>query len=160
MINGCGIAGYGFKAGPLLHLAPAALLLILTGCGREARVIAADQPQTSPRDPQDPRGAAYETNAYQVSQGGLYFTWYGCGRCHVVGGQADLTKTGAKRELTYIYAAVARGHTSGRRIPSEQIWQIAGYVRSLPQTGAARTQRQVRDLQGQPQGPTWAGALR
>ncbi|WP_150126821.1 c-type cytochrome [Sphingomonas panacis] len=143
----------------LLSFAPAALLA-LTACEREARVIAADQPQTSPRGPQDPRAAAYENNAYQISQGGRYFTWYGCGRCHVVGGAGDLAKAGAGRDLAHIYAAVAHGHTSGSRIPSEQIWQIAGYIRSLPQTGAARAQRQVHDLRGEPQGQTWTGALR
>jgi len=144
----------------VLYVMPAALLLFLAACEKEARVIAADQPQTPPRGAQDPRAAAYENNAYQVSQGGRYFTWYGCGRCHAVGGAGDLTTAGARSDLAHIYATVAHGHTSGSRIPSEQIWQIAAYIRSLPHIDAARAHRQDRDLRGEPQGATWSGALR
>ncbi|WP_143023333.1 cytochrome c [Sphingomonas sp. NFR15] len=144
----------------LLYFSPAALLLALTACEKEARVIAADQPQTSPRGPQDPRAAAYENNAYQVSQGGRYFSWYGCGRCHASGSRGDLASAGARRDLPHLYASIAHGHTSGARIPPEQIWQLAGYIRSLPRIDPARRKRQDRDLRGEPQGPTWTGALR
>ena len=52
------------------------------GCTREARTLASDQPQTPPEKTTDPRDPRYRDNYYQVSQGGLYFTLYGCGTCH------------------------------------------------------------------------------
>jgi cytochrome c oxidase cbb3-type subunit 3 len=136
------------------------LLLLLSACEKEARVIASDQPQTSPRSVHDPRVSGYEINAYQVSQGGRYFTWYGCGRCHARGSSRDLTTAGARRGLPSLYTAIAQRHTSGARIPPEQIWQIAGYLRSLPHIDAARRDRQDRDLRAEPQGSTWTGAIR
>lgn len=136
------------------------LLLLLSACEKEARVIASDQPQTPPRGAHDARAQGYENNAYQVSQGGRYFAWYGCGRCHELAGPRDLTAAGARHELPQLYAAIAQRHTSGARIPPEQIWQIAGYLRSLPHVDAGLRQRQDRDMRAEPQGPTWTGALR
>jgi cytochrome c oxidase cbb3-type subunit 3 len=140
-----------------------ALLLaaLLSACSREARILASDQPQTPPRGAADPRAALYADNAYQASQGGRYFTWYGCGGCHHAGGVGDLAAAGARMDGGRLYSLVANGHGQpAGRIPTEQIWQISGYVRSLPTIDRALSSRQERDLRGEPQGDGWAGALR
>ncbi len=64
-----------------------AIATLVAGCGRERRSLAADQPQTPPTGAGDPRAPRYEKNAYQISQGGRYFTWYGCAGCHGAGAE-------------------------------------------------------------------------
>jgi putative transposase len=58
----------------------AVLVLALASCSEEVRTSGAELPQTPPTSAQDPRAANYEGNAYQVAQGGRYFTWYGAVR--------------------------------------------------------------------------------
>lgn len=139
---------------------------LLGGCAKEARQIASDQPQTAPTAPADQRARFYDPNFYQASQGGRYFTWYGCGNCHGQGahGAADLTQ-GRDRALPWLYAAIASDHPEAHpgyatRIPAEQIWQIAAYLRDLPRHDPAFNRRTALDQQGEPQGSQWQGPLR
>ena len=87
-------------------------------------------------------GRRYERNAYQVSQGGRYFVWFNCSGCHANGGggmgpplmDANWIYGG---EIDQIAASILQGRPNGMpsfrgRIPDEQVWQIAAYVRSLP----------------------------
>lgn len=128
----------------------------------------ADSPQTAPRGAQDPRAAKYERNVYQVAQGGRYFTWYGCGACHggVAKGALNLSDkiwvNGS--DLDQVYAFIAYGHPGalaryGERIPAEQLWQITGYVRTLPQLTPEKRRRQDIDWVGEPQGASWTGPV-
>lgn len=137
----------------------------LAGCTQEARLIAADQPQTAPTAPSDPRIPRYLGNYYQVSQGGRYFTWYGCGNCHGAGakGAADLTN-GRQQDVGRIYAAIAFDHPDAhpgyaQRIPTEQVWQMAAFVRDLAKHQPSFNRRNANDLQGEPQGVRWQGPL-
>jgi mono/diheme cytochrome c family protein len=143
-----------------------ALLLALPACSKEARVIASDQPQTPPNGPADSRAARYEQNDYQVSQGGRYFSWYGCSTCHGPSAKGALDLADGHWQhggtIDRVYAFIADGHGAANyrlRIPDEQLWQLAAYVRSLPQTDAARTLRQNADEAAEPQGSRWNGPV-
>lgn len=48
----------------------------------------------------------------------------------------------------------------GARIPVEQIWQIAAYVRPLPGIKPELRRRQNLDEAGEPQGANWSGPVR
>ena len=143
--------------------------LLLVSCSEESRTAGADLPQTAPTGAQDPRAAKYERHLYQVGQGGRYFTWYGCGECH--GGEAKgALDLGDKiwthgSDLDQVYAFIARGHPGalahyGERIPTEQLWQITAYVRTLPQLKPEKRRRQDVDQVGEPQAGKWTGPVK
>jgi cytochrome c oxidase cbb3-type subunit 3 len=137
----------------------------ISACSAEKRSIGPEQPLTPPRGATDPRIALLESNVYQVSQGGRYFTWYGCGTCHASGarGFLDLGDGRWRRGggFDQIYGAIATGHNPpyADRIPVEQLWQITGYVRSLTTLEPAKRRRQDFDQQGEPQGDNWTGPV-
>jgi cytochrome c oxidase cbb3-type subunit 3 len=145
------------------------LLAMLASCGVEKRTLGSDQPQSSPNGANDPRASKYEQNAYQVSQGGRYFTWYGCAACH--GTDATGVRNLKDSKWRYggafdqVYRSIAQGRGGDMpafdtRIPVEQLWQITAYVRQLQNTKPAMIRRQDLDEQGEPQGDNWLGALR
>ncbi len=118
-------------------------LLALPGCKREQRtarpdVVATEQPaRTAPRD----LGVQYEQSAFQVSEGKRLFTWFNCVGCHANGGGGSGPALmddswlygGSLREIA---ATITEGRPNGMpafggRVPEEQIWQLAAYVRSM-----------------------------
>jgi mono/diheme cytochrome c family protein len=138
------------------------------GCSGESRTLGPDLPQTPPTGANDPRAAKYEDNVYQVSQGGRYFTWYGCGGCHGADATGPLALGDPLwvhgSDLHAVYAFIARGHSGklaryGDLIPAEQLWQLTAYVRTLPDIAPERRRRQDLDLTGEPQGRTWPGPI-
>jgi cytochrome c oxidase cbb3-type subunit 3 len=146
----------------------AVLVLALASCSEEVRTSGAELPQTQPTSAQDPREASYGHNAYQLAQGGRYFTWYGCGECHAGNARGRLNLADAVwshgGNLDQVYAFITHGHsgvlaTYGERIPAEQVWQITAYVRNLPQLKPEKRQRQDVDQVGEPQGSHWAGPV-
>lgn len=146
----------------------AAALLLASACTRESRTVGPEQPQTPPNAATDPRITYFENNAYQIAQGGRYFTWYGCGACHAEGapGARDLAleMTRQPRGFDTVYAAIADHRNVpmnyGARIPVEQLWQITAYVRSLPGIKPELRRRQNLDEAGEPQGSNWTGPVR
>ena len=153
----------------MLHRTVAlALLVTIAGCTKETRTVGPDVAQTAPNGPDDPRAAKYE-NVFQVSQGGRYFTWYGCGACHGLDaeGRLDLgdQQWAHGDEVDQVYAFIASGHsgelaTYGERISAEQLWQLTAYVRSLPKLAPERRRRQDLDQTGEPQASTWSGPVK
>lgn len=99
----------------------------------------------------DPRAAAYYNNAEAVNTGKRLFGQYNCSGCHSNGGGGmapalmdDIWIYGGR--LDQIHDTLVQGRPNGMpawggKIPDEQLWQIAAYVRSmsLPQTIAAAT---------------------
>ncbi|MDB5506803.1 MAG: cytochrome c class [Devosia sp.] len=93
--------------------------------------------------PPPPSGLAgqYEGNAYHVSQGKKYYTWFNCNGCHANGGgdsgpplMDDTWIYGGDLEeiVSTIYEGRPNGMPSFRgKLTDEQIWQIAAFVRSL-----------------------------
>jgi cytochrome c oxidase cbb3-type subunit 3 len=83
----------------------------------------------------------YEKIAFHVSQGKKLFTWYNCSGCHANGGGGsgpalmdDVWIYGSPIEN--IAASIREGRPNGMptfrgKIPEDQIWQIAAYVRAL-----------------------------
>jgi len=94
---------------------------------------------TSPRP--DARRSLYENNAYNLSEGKRLYQWFNCVGCHAHGG-GDSGPPLMDSQWRYgggieqIYATIQQGRPNGMpafggKIPEQQIWQIAGYVRSM-----------------------------
>jgi cytochrome c oxidase cbb3-type subunit 3 len=139
----------------------AALVLAcgLAGCYREKRLFESAPPASAPDAPrltslrpgpgepmQAGRRAAsqatsHEENAYAVSQGKRLFRWYNCNGCHAQGGGGMGVALMDDKWLyghrpADIYASIVEGRPGGMpsfggRIPEDQVWQLAAYVRSL-----------------------------
>lgn len=128
----------------------------LVACDRESRPIqAAPTVESGPKavvvsdlypgapspTPSDPRGTEYEGNAYHISQGQRYYKWFNCSGCHFNGGGGigpplmdDKWRYGG--QIEQIYATIVQGRPNGMpafkdKIPEQQVWEIAAYVRSL-----------------------------
>ncbi len=98
----------------------------------------------------DQRAAAYYDNADAVTTGKRLYTQYNCSGCHSNGGGGmgpslmdDQWIYGGR--LEQIHQTLVEGRpngmpTWGGKIPDQQLWQIAAYVRSmsLPETLAAQ----------------------
>jgi cytochrome c oxidase cbb3-type subunit 3 len=127
----------------------------LAGCERETRRFREIPPTVTARGAlrvgelqpggAPPPGAetrsAYEGNAYAVSEGKRFFSYYNCSGCHANGGGAigpplmdDLWIYGG--EPQNIYASIVEGRPNGMpgyggKISNQQVWQLVAYVRSL-----------------------------
>ncbi|HKO59433.1 MAG TPA: cytochrome c, partial [Thermoanaerobaculia bacterium] len=82
----------------------------------------------------------YEGNAFAVSEGQRLYSSYNCAGCHFHGG-GGIGPPLMDGEWIYgsspanIYTSIVQGRPNGMpsfggKIPPEQIWQIAAYVRS------------------------------
>jgi len=143
--------------------AVALLALLLGGCAKSA-----SSPLAAPGSPgavvdtaltpgiartvatTDPRAAAYYDNADAVVQGKRLFSQYNCSGCHSNGGGGmgpslmdDEWIYGGR--LEQIRQTLVEGRPNGMpawggKVPEEQLWQLAAYVRSLslPATLAAQ----------------------
>jgi cytochrome c oxidase cbb3-type subunit 3 len=91
--------------------------------------------------PDDPRGGEYEGNAAHIANGQRYYEWFNCKGCHFNGGGGigpalmdDKWRYGG--EIERIYASIEQGRPNGMpafrdKIPEQQVWEIAAYVRTL-----------------------------
>lgn len=128
-------------------LASLLLLALLAGCEREQRPTRAPPAASGTGDPSFaaqgvlPADNRYEENAYAVSQGKVWFRTYNCNGCHGQGGgdsgpalMDSAWRYGA--DPASVYASIAHGRPNGmpafgQRLPEDQIWQLAAYVRSM-----------------------------
>jgi cytochrome c oxidase cbb3-type subunit III len=109
--------------------------------------------QSSPLQFREQQKKMYEENAYHLSEGKRLYTWFNCVGCHAHGGgdsgpplMDDQWIYGG--EIDQIYLTIVQGRPNGMpafggKIPSQQIWQLAAYVRSMSGHGpkAARPGR-------------------
>jgi len=134
-----------------------ALLLALAACKREKREFRADPIARDDRGeismvsiaagpaPPEARGSSigadYEQNAYHLNQGKKLYVWFHCNGCHANGG-GDSGPPLMDEKWIYggaienIVATIREGRPNGMpsfrgRIPGDQVWQIAAYVRSM-----------------------------
>lgn len=143
---------------------PLLIIAFLAGCSREARQLGPALPQTPPVANDDPRIPAYQDNVYQIAQGGRYFAWYGCSRCHGDNSPEPLNLSNRQWRHGAGFAQVYRsivsihaGHDYERRIPSEQLWQITAYVGDLPTHVPEKRRRLLVDQKAEAQGDNWSG---
>jgi cytochrome c oxidase cbb3-type subunit 3 len=144
---------FACRSAPLLAL----LVLGVGGCEREDRPLRSENALNETREAvalsslsPGPGGpveyksgtrSEYEKNAFHVSQGKKLFTWYNCSGCHANGGGGsgpalmdDVWIYGSAIEN--IAATIREGRPNGMpsfrgKIPEDQIWQIAAFVRAL-----------------------------
>jgi cytochrome c oxidase cbb3-type subunit 3 len=133
------------------------LVLLLAACEREDREFRADpvatetdekialsslSPGTSaPVEILSGKGRDYEDNAYHISQGQKLYGWFNCNGCHANGGGDSGPALMDDRwiyggQIENIVQTIREGRPNGMpsfrgRVPDEQIWQIAAYVRSM-----------------------------
>jgi cytochrome c oxidase cbb3-type subunit 3 len=89
----------------------------------------------------DPRAKLYDNNAQAISQGQTLYMQMNCVGCHFHGGGGmgpplmdDEWRYGGR--IDQIAASIAEGRPNGMpawrsKLTSDQIWQLAAYVRSL-----------------------------
>ncbi len=145
-------------------LAPTFLALVLSACHRENRYF--EPPPASDASPtqlklsplvsgqtasafREQQRAHYEENAQHVAEGQRLFNWFNCSGCHAHGGgdsgpplMDDKWVYGG--EIDQIYLTIEQGRPNGMpsfggKIPPQQIWQIAAYVRTLSGKGPKET---------------------
>ncbi|MBW8816177.1 MAG: cytochrome c [Caulobacterales bacterium] len=143
----------------LERLAAAALAAaLLAGCQRETRDFHGPPPPSGPQasgvspsdlaagggpigPPHDPRAAIYEDNAFHIGEGKRYYDWYNCYGCHAAGG-GDIGPPLMDDQWIYggsieqIHASIVEGRPNGmpsfrNKIPDDQVWEIAAYIRSM-----------------------------
>jgi len=138
------------------RLAVLAAVCALAACDRERREFeGATAPESGPSDATlvklepgqqtpdapDPRGPQYESNAYHIGQGAKWYRWYNCNGCHANGG-GDIGPPLMDEAWRYggtidqIYSTIVQGRPNGMpsfrdKVPEQQIWQIAAYVRAM-----------------------------
>jgi cytochrome c oxidase cbb3-type subunit III len=144
------------------------LLFSISACHRESRQFEAppdsDLPPTqvalnslvageSSTQFREQQRRQYEANAYQLSEGKRLFTSFNCTGCHAHGGGGSGPALMDDRwiyggEIDQVYLTIVQGRPNGMpayggKIPSQQVWQLAAYVRSLGGHGpkAARPSR-------------------
>jgi cytochrome c oxidase cbb3-type subunit III len=134
------------------------LLLGIAGttgaCDREERDYRAEPPinrdagpvlmgelRAGPDAPAKEGARRFTENAYHIAEGKRLFTWFNCVGCHAHGGGGmgpplmdDRWIYGSDPEN--IHATIVEGRPNGMpsfggRIPDQQVWQLAAYVRSL-----------------------------
>jgi cytochrome c oxidase cbb3-type subunit 3 len=124
-------------------LAALVVALAVGACERETR----DFPHPAPgfevggSDAAATMIARYERNAYALATGKRLFTWYNCSGCHANGGGGSgpalmddswIYGGGAREVYQSIYEGRPNGMPAfGGRIPTDEIFQLAAYVRSL-----------------------------
>jgi cytochrome c oxidase cbb3-type subunit 3 len=89
------------------------------------------------RAPKDP----YRGNAYAMSEGKRLYNWFNCVGCHAHGGGGMGPPLMDERwiygsEAENIYSTIVEGRPNGMpsfrgKIPDQQLWQLAAYVRSM-----------------------------
>jgi cytochrome c oxidase cbb3-type subunit III len=86
-------------------------------------------------------GGIYESDSFNLSQGKRLYTWFGCANCHGDGrgGAGPSFLDGwwlYGPEMASIAASIRDGRPHGMpafrdRMTTEQIWQLAGYVKTI-----------------------------
>jgi cytochrome c oxidase cbb3-type subunit 3 len=142
----------------MMRLAAAlALAALLAACEREERSYRSDAvanesreqialvPLTAgpgqPTESRSGKGKKFEQNAYLLNQGKQLFKWFNCAGCHANGGGGMGPALMDEKwiygsEIKNIVATIREGRPNGMpsfrgKIPEDQVWQIAAYVRSM-----------------------------
>jgi cytochrome c oxidase cbb3-type subunit III len=156
------------KANSISHAGACALVVLLAGCSAERRQIGPSPPATPPTGASDSRQKLYQTNRFEQAEGARVFRWAGCDGCHTESskGAANLSDGrwvhgGAVAEIYQTIAAGAGDMPAyAGRLTPQQLWQLSGYLKTLPQTKPNMRRRNETAQRGEPSGAVWRGALR
>ncbi|MFL5333374.1 MAG: c-type cytochrome [Geminicoccaceae bacterium] len=137
-------------------LALAGALILLAGCDREKRdprpnarretteqavAVTTLVPGGDRPTPSSPEAQNFAGNAYHLSEGKRLYSWFNCSGCHANGGGGmgpalmdDKWIYGSAIEN--IHATIRDGRPNGMpsfgsKVPDDQIWELAAYVRSM-----------------------------
>ena len=127
---------------------------LLTSCEREQRRFSEPAGASAPASsisqsdlqpgtpgPSQNTPSPYDDNAYAIAQGKQLFEWFNCAGCHAQGGGAigpplmdDKWIYGSAAQN--IFATIVEGRPNGMpsfrgKIPTQQVWQLVAYVRSM-----------------------------
>jgi cytochrome c oxidase cbb3-type subunit III len=96
---------------------------------------------TLPTEYRSGRGKDYEDNAFHLSEGKRLYAWFNCSGCHGQGGGGSgpalmddrwIYGSTIENVVETIRAGRPNGMPSFRgKVPDDQIWQLAAYVRSM-----------------------------
>jgi cytochrome c oxidase cbb3-type subunit 3 len=92
--------------------------------------------------PEDPNAKKYENDPKAIADGANLFNWMNCAGCHFhgAGGMGPPFINGGRwrygGRLDQIFASIYQGRPNGmpswgQKLASEQIWDLAAYVKSL-----------------------------
>ncbi|QFU17500.1 c-type cytochrome [Microvirga thermotolerans] len=94
-----------------------------------------------PRQEVSGKARAFEGNAYHLNQGKRLYAWFNCNGCHANGGGSSGPPLMDDRwiygsSLENIVQTIREGRPNGMpsfrgKIPDDQIWELAVYVRSM-----------------------------
>ncbi|RUU44989.1 c-type cytochrome [Mesorhizobium sp. M6A.T.Ce.TU.002.03.1.1] len=111
------------------------------GSGKQPTPVTVLTPGGERPSPSDNKAAAFEANAFHLSQGKRLFNWFNCSGCHANGG-GGMGPALMDEKWIYggaiesIHATIRDGRPNGMpsfrdRVPDDQIWELAAFVRSL-----------------------------
>jgi cytochrome c oxidase cbb3-type subunit 3 len=132
------------------------LTLALVGCQREERdtrpqsalgsgeqptPVTTLEPGGQRPSPTDNKAASFEANAFHMSEGKRLFGWFNCSGCHANGGGGMGPALMDEKwlygsSIESIHATIRDGRPNGmpsfgQKIPDDQIWELAAFVRAL-----------------------------
>jgi cytochrome c oxidase cbb3-type subunit III len=131
--------------------------LLLSACEREERAfrpknVASESEEKialvslspgpgGPVEEKSGKGNEYENNAYHLSQGKKLFAWFNCNGCHGNGGGGSGPPLMDDKwiyggAIENVVATIREGRPNGMpsfrgKVPDDQIWELAAYVRSM-----------------------------
>ena len=96
---------------------------------------------SGPTEQRSGLGKEYEENAYHISQGKKLYAWFNCNGCHANGGGDSGPPLMDDRwiyggQIENIVQTIREGRPNGMpsfrgKVPDDQIWELAAYVRSM-----------------------------
>ncbi|MER8440815.1 c-type cytochrome [Mesorhizobium sp. M1312] len=111
------------------------------GSGEQPTPVTALAPGGERPSPSNNKAAAFEANAFHLSQGKRLFNWFNCSGCHANGGGGMGPALMDEKwiyggSIESIHATIRDGRPNGmpsfrNRVPNDQIWELAAFVRSL-----------------------------
>ncbi|MCA0049027.1 c-type cytochrome [Mesorhizobium sp. B283B1A] len=111
------------------------------GSGEQPAPVTTLEPGGQRPSPSENKAASFEANAFHMSEGKRLFSWFNCSGCHANGGGGmgpalmdEKWIYGSSMES--IHATIRDGRPNGMpsfrdKIPDDQIWELAAFVRSL-----------------------------
>jgi cytochrome c oxidase cbb3-type subunit III len=117
--------------------------------------------EAGPTEQRTGKGKDYENNAFHMSEGKRLYAWFNCTGCHAQGGGGSGPPL---MDESWIYGGsieniaqtIREGRPNGMpsfrgKVPDDQIWQLAAYVRSMSgQASSAAAPSRNDDMHAHP----------